>query len=233
MSFRGRRLALLSALLGVALVSGCGGGGGKSNGIDKLSASDALTKVKAATADVHSVHVKGQINQSSQSITLDVSVGEKAASGTINIGGGTMDLRLVDGVTYFRGDSKVFAAFGANGAQASLAAGRWIKATGSTGPAASFATFLDLKTLFSQLLTPQGTISTGGTATVNGHKALILIDSSSEGGKLYVATTGAALPLRIERSASNGGRIDFLDYNAGVSVSAPSGAVDLSQLTGG
>lgn len=214
------------------MLGGCGGGA-KSNGIDKLGADAALAKVKAAVADVSSVHVKGTINQSGQPLRLEVSVGSDAAQGTVDVGGGTMDLRLVDGVTYFRGDAKVFAAFGANAAQASVAAGRWIKDTGTGGPAASFAAFLDRKQLFDNLLTPQGTVSTGGSATVNGQKALILIDNSSQGGKLYVASTGAALPLRIARSGDNGGQIDFTDYNADVSVEAPSGAIDITQLGAG
>jgi hypothetical protein len=232
MSIRRYVVALLGPVVAVALVAGCGGGA-KSNGIDKLSATDALAKVKTAVADVHSVHVKGTINQSGQPLNLEVFVGSDAAKGTIGVGGGTMDLRLVKGVTYFRGDTKVFAAFGANAAQASLAAGRWIKDTGSSGPASSFATFLDRKQLFDDLLKPQGTITTGGTATVNGHKAVILVDSASQGGKLYVASTGAAVPLRITRTGSNGGQVDFTDYNADVSVAAPSGAVDISQLSGG
>jgi hypothetical protein len=223
---------LVVALLGATLLAGCGGGGDKTNGIDKLSAKDALAKVKTATSSVKSVHVKGTINQSGKPLTLDVSVGSAAAEGHIGVGGGTMDLRLVDGVTYFRGDSKVFAAFGANAAQASLAAGRWIKDTSSNGPAGSFAGFLDEKKLFDALLTPEGTISKGGTATINGKKAQVLIDSSSAGVKLYVAETGAALPLRIERTGSSGGRVDFLDYNADVQVDAPSGALDISQLGG-
>jgi hypothetical protein len=232
MSLRRGLLGLIAPVVLIALLAGCGGGD-KSNGIDKLSASAALTKVKAAVADVRSVHVKGTVNQSGQPLTIEVFVGSDVAQGTIGVGGGTMDLRLVDGVTYFRGDAKVFAAFGANAAQASIAAGRWIKDSGTSGPAASFSTFLNRKQLFDDLLTPQGTISTGGAATVNGHKALILIDNSSQGGKLYVATTGAALPLRIARTGSGGGQIDFTDYNADVSVAAPAGAVDLSQLSGG
>ena len=221
---------LLAALLGAALLTGCGGGA-KSNGIEKLSATAALAKVRAAVAGVRSVHVTGSIKQASGTLTLDLSVGSAGSTGSIGIGGGTMDLRLVDGVTYFRGDSKVFAAFGANAAQSSLAAGRWIKDSSSTGPAASFATFLDRKQLFSDLLTPQGSVSTGGTATVNGAKALILVDHSAQGGKLYIATTGAAVPVRIDNPS--GGRIDFTDYNADVHVAAPAGAVDVSQLNGG
>lgn len=225
-------ISLVVAMLGTLLLAGCGGGD-SGNGIDKLSAKDALAKVKTATADVRSVHVKGTINQSGKPLSLDISVGKSAAQGAIGVGGGTMDLRLVDGVTYFRGDTKVFAAFGANPAQAGLAAGRWIKDTSATGPAGSFASFLDLQKLFDALLTPQGTIKTGGSASVNGKKAEILIDSSAEGGKLYVAETGAALPLRIERAGDNGGRVDFVDYNAAVSVDAPADAVDITQLGGG
>lgn len=227
-----RCLVALFGLVGVVLLAGCGGGA-KSNGIDKLGADAALAKVKAAVADVHSVHVKGTINQSGQPLALEVVVGPDSAEGSITVAGGTMDLRLVDGITYFRGDAKVFAAFGANAAQASVAAGRWIKDTGTSGPAAGFAVFLNRKQLFDNALTPQGTVSTGGSATVNGQKALILIDNSSQGGKLYVASTGAALPLRIARTGDNGGRIDFTDYNADVNVVAPSGAIDISQLSGG
>lgn len=227
-----RTLVALAGLAGVVLLGGCGGGA-KSNGIDKLAADAALAKVKAAVADVRTVHVTGTINQSGQPLRLEVFVGTDSAQGSIDVGGGTMDLRLVDGVTYFRGDAKVFAAFGANAAQASLAAGRWIKDTGTSGPAASFAAFLNRKELFDNLLTPQGTISTGGSATVNGHKALVLVDNSPQGGKLYVASTGAALPLRIARTGDNGGQIDFTDYNADVSVEAPSGAIDITQLGAG
>lgn len=225
-------MVLLGPILGISLLAGCGGGA-KSNGIDKLSANDALAKVKTAVAQVHSVHVSGQFTQGGQTLTLDVSVGDSAAEGEIHVGGGQMDLRLVDGVTYFRADSKVLAAFGANAAQAGVAADKWIKDSGSSGPGASFGAFLDRKQLFDELLTPQGTISTGGTATVNGRKALILVDNSSSGGKLYVATTGSAVPLRIEKTGSSGGRVDFTDYGVTVNVQAPSGALDLSQLSGG
>jgi hypothetical protein len=231
-----RRLSvLLASLLGMALVAGCGGGsgGGGSNGIEKLSATAALDKVKAATAKVKTVHVVGTIAQSSQTLNIDLHLGTDAAEGTIVVGGGNMDLRLVDGVTYFRGDSKVFAAFGVNPAQAGLVADKWIKDTGGSGPASSFASLLDRKQLFDSVLSPQGTIKTSGTATVAGKKAFVLVDSSSDGGKLYVADTGPALPLRIEKNGTGEGRIDFTDYDADVNVTAPSGAVDISQLVGG
>lgn len=236
MRMRGSLRALIWPVVAVALVAGCGGGA-KSNGIDKLSATAALSKVKAAVANVKSVHIKGTVNQSGQALTLELFVGTDVAKGTIGLGGGTMQLRLVNGVTYFNGDASVFTALGANAAQSSQVAGRWIKDSSSTGPAAGFSVFLDRDKLFDSLLAPQGTVTKGGSATVNGQKAVILIagssSSSSGEGKLYVASTGDAVPLRVERDGSNGGRIDFTDYNADVQVDAPAGAVDLSQLNPG
>jgi hypothetical protein len=229
---RRTRAGLLTVGLAAVLLVGCGGSGG-TNGVEKLSANDALDKVRHATESVRSVHVTGQINQSGQTLGLDIRVGTGAASGTVNLAGGTMDLRLVHGVTYFRGDQKVFAAFGANPAEAALAAERWIKDTSSSGPAAGFSAFLDSHQLFQSLLTPQGKLNTGGTTTIAGHKAFVLVDESTDGGKLYVADTGAALPLRIERTGSNGGRVDFSDYNADINVDVPPDAVDISKLSGG
>ena len=233
-STRRPRTGLLpAALVAVlaALLAGCGGS--STNGVDKLSASDALTKVRTATESVRSVHVTGRINQSGQTLGINLTVGTSAAQGDIELGGGRMDLRFVDGVTYFRGDQKVFAAFGANPAEASLAAERWIKDTSSSGPAAGFSAFLNLQQLFKSLLTPQGTVRAGGDATVNDRKALVLVDTSREGGKLYVAETGRALPLRIERVGGNGGRVDFTDYDVDVNVEVPPDAVDLSKLSPG
>jgi hypothetical protein len=215
----------------VLLAAACGGGA-KSNGLDKLSATDALAKVKAAAAKVTSVHVVGNVSQGPQQLSLDIEIGSDAADGTIGLGGGSMELRLVNGVTYFRGDSKVFAAFGASATQAGLAAGKWIKDTGSGGPAATFGAFLDKGKLFDALLAPQGTVKSGGSASVNGTKALILIDTSTSGGELFVAETGPALPLRIEKTGTGGGRIDFTDYGKDVSVDVPAGAIDISQLCG-
>jgi hypothetical protein len=74
-------------------------------------------------------------------------------------------------------------------------------------------------------------VTKGSTATIHGTKALALVDSGSGGGTLYVAETGKPLPLRITQNASSGS-IDFTDYGAKVTTTAPSGAIDLSQAGG-
>jgi hypothetical protein len=227
---RPRRFATFLLVPVLVALAGCGGGA-KDNGITKLSAAQVLAKTKAATNGVSSVHAAGSFSQSGQTFALNIQIGQQKATGTIRAGGGTIDLRLTGGTLYFRGDAKAFSAFGANAAQSSVAAGKWIKSAASSAFAASFKNFTDEKTLFSALLQPNGPVKKGGTTSVDGKKALTLVDTGANGGTLYVSETGAALPLRIKR-AGGGGQIDFTDYNAGIKVSIPAGAVDVSQLGG-
>ena len=104
-----------------------------------------------------------------------------------------------------------------------------------------------------------GSISKSGTDTVDGKKAVVLVDKGNAPGttpaKLYVATTGDPLPLRAVQTGPQapGGTPDarcdepkddvnsttrFSDlrlsnYDAKVQIEAPPGAVDLTQLSGG
>jgi hypothetical protein len=220
----------LGALAMIMLLGGCGGGGASDNGIEKLSADNALAKVKADAAAVTSVHVKGEIDQSGKSLGLDVRLGKAMGTGTLTISGGQLEIRLLNGTAYVRGDQAALIASGAPASQASLAADKWLKGSATTGSLSSFSSFLDIKTLFNALLTPQGSLKTGSSTTVNGTKAFSLIDTSSSGGTLYIALTGKALPLRIMKTGSGGGQVDFTDYDAKVTVTAPAGAIDISQL---
>jgi len=224
----GRRAgALLVALL---LVAGCGGA--KANGVDKLSPQAAIAKVKHDLATVKTVHVRGHFVDTGKTYAIDLRLKHGAGSGTITIAGGRMDVVRLGDIAYFRGDVAALRAAGATTAQAGLVAGRWLKGSATTGDFAGFAALLDLDQLTSQLLTPSGTVAKGKPATIGGAKAIALVDKGEQGGTLYIALTGRALPLRVVNTGSSPGTIDFFDYDAGVSVSAPAGAIDLSKLGG-
>ena len=227
-----RLVKFLAALVVIVLLGGCGGGA-STNGIEKLSADKALAKVKADAATVKSVHVKGKIVKNGNTLGLDVHAGAGEGEGTLLVGGGTVEIRLVDGVAYLRGDEAALQSFGASAAEVSSTANKWLKSQASGGPFESFTLFLDRSKLFDSLLDPSGTIKSGSTTTLNGKKAYTLIDTSStDGGTLYVSATGKALPLRIAAAGTEGGTVDFLDYDAPVNVEAPAGAVDISQVGG-
>ena len=60
-------------------------------------------------------------------------------------------------------------------------------------------------------------------------QAIALLDAT-QGGVLYVATSGPPFPLQIVQRGSNAGSISFSEWNKPVSLSVPEKAVDLSQL---
>lgn len=228
-----------AALVTIALVGGCGGGSGggsETNGIEKLTADKALAKVKADAATVKSVHVKGEIVQDGNTLGLDVHAGDAEGEGTLTVGGGTVELKLLDGTAYLRGDETALKSFGASEDELAATAGKWLKSSASGGEFDSFSLFLDTSQLFTSFLDPNGTIQAGKLTTINGKQAFTLIDSATEaeggGGTLYVSATGKAVPLRIAKAGSEGGSVDFLDYDAAINVEAPEGAIDISQLGG-
>jgi len=53
---------------------------------------------------------------------------------------------------------------------------------------------------------------------------------TSRNGSLFVASTGEPYPIEIVKRGSETGHITFTDWHQPVSLSAPSGAIDLSQL---
>ncbi|HEU5035108.1 MAG TPA: hypothetical protein VFT62_10180 [Mycobacteriales bacterium] len=216
-------LVLLPA---VALVAACGSG---SNGIEKLSGAQALKKVQAATRSVQWVHVKGRLDQGAgHTVQIDLHLGDGKAVGTATVGNGTLDVRLLNGLVYFRGNAAAFSALGASSAETASVAGKWLKSDATTGPFAGLSAFRDLHSAFQALLRPSGKLEAGPVTTINGQKVATIIEVS-DGSKLYVADTGQPLPVRIERSGAQSGRIDFTDYGKAVSVQAPPNAIDLNQ----
>jgi hypothetical protein len=218
--------------LGVLLVAGCGGGGKKDNGLDKLSGSAALAKVKAAAATVKSVHVHGSFAQGGKSLGIDLHIKKDAGVGRLSLDGGTLDVVRIGSTSYFRGDATALQASGASAAQAALVAGKWIKGSSSSGAFQAFSSFLDLTQLMNNILDPSGSVTVGDTSTVNDVKTVALVDNGSSGGTLYIALQGKPLPVKIVNTGSSGGTATFDQYDQDVTVKAPSGAVDLSQLVG-
>lgn len=221
-----------AVVLGVLLIAGCGGGGAKDNGLDKLSGDAALAKVKAAAATVQSVHVHGSFAQAGKTFGIDLHIKKNAGEGRLTLDGGLLDVVRIGTTSYFRGDAKALQASGASAAQAALVAGKWIKGSSSSGAFQSFSSFLDLNQLMNNVLAPSGSVTVGKSSTVNGVKTVALVDHGSSGGTLYVALQGKPLPVKIVNTGASGGTATFDDYDKDVTIKAPSGAVDLSQLAG-
>lgn len=113
-----------------------------------------------------------------------------------------------------------------------------------------------LSTLSRCLAVGHGTLKRGGTATVGGRAAVVIVDAGDKPGttpgKLYVATDGPAFPLRILSTGTTrpggvadpvckgtsglhdaGTDVTFTAFDQSLHIAAPAKAISLSQLAGG
>jgi hypothetical protein len=231
-----RHRPLIAATAAVVLavgVSACGSSGSGSSADNGIAGKSPAAIVKAATAAVNgtkSVHISGSLMSSGMPITLDLSlVSGTGATGSMTEGGLSFQLIALKGFVYIKGSPGFWKHFG-GAAAAKLFQGKWLKASSSSSDFASLGELTDLHALFKQLLGSTGTLSTGKTSTVDGQK-VVAVNDTTKGGTLYVATTGKPYPVEIVKTGANGGHVTFDQYNASVTLAAPSGSISLSQLT--
>jgi hypothetical protein len=207
----------------------------------------------ASLAKVTSVHIKGAGSQEGENFTIDLSFANgKGATGSLGFGGGVIKVVAVKDAVYIQADAKAFSSFAGTDIPASALqaiAGKWLKVSSaeeasSSNPFAGFGTDFSNLTTFAQEFAPTGSLSLQpGTKTINGKSAVGLLDNGDtpeDQSVLYVEKDGDHLPLQIvpgpkaaASTASGGpatGNIDFTDYNKPVTVTVPSGAIDIAQL---
>jgi hypothetical protein len=226
-----RRLLVVTPLVLLAvLAAGCGGGS-SSNGVAAKSASQILADAKAAARKASSVHYHGSITESGTPLAVDIRIsGSAGGTGSMTIQGSKVEVIRVGDKAYLKG-SQAFYTQVAGAAAAALLKGKWLMGSATSGDLASLAALTDMTQLFDQALKPDGTISKGKETTIDGQKVIGL--TSSNGGTLYIATTGEPYPVEIEQGkGSSTGTIHFDEWNKKVEVKAPADAVDISKLKG-
>jgi hypothetical protein len=241
-----------SVLLAVCLVAagGCGGdstdsSAPKSNGIESKPASQALEQTGAALRRVKSFHVEATQGRST-TLRADVAVPKKLRL-DLEQSGTRSRMIYVDGALYIKGDRAFWERTGARSIAGRLA-GRWFKTPGSANKGLQdLIEQLAPGTLGRCLLKDHGTITRGPAATVDGQRAIVLLDKGDRPGtapgKLYVAATGDPLPLRTIATGPErrGGKKDplcdgdtptqrgdaalFSRYDERLDITAPPGAV--------
>lgn len=215
------------------------------NGVADLPAKEILQKSLDAASAASSVTVKGAITENGQKIALDMTLGKDASEGTISAQGVSIQLKFVSGKAYLKASGDDFAKLIGNGqseaagkAIAALIGDKWLAVptdAASSDEAGNLGAFSQLgqkDSLLEGILKPDGTVTVKGTDTING-TPVVLLDSSEGDGTLAIATMGEPYPVQIKGTGSSGdgsGQIDFTNWNAPVSVTAPTDVVDLSAL---
>ena len=230
------RLSLTAApLLGLALFAtafaGCGSSS-SGNGVAAKTPTEILAATKVAADAATSVHVSGSIVSSGAPITLDMDLlAGKGGRGQLSENGLSFELIQISGTVYLKGSSAFYRHIGGSAA-AQLLQGKWLKAPATSKDFASITSLTDLRQLVDTTLANHGTLTKGGTTSVNGQKVVGVTDTS-KGGTLYIAASGQPYPIEITKDGASGGKIVFDRWNESVSLAAPANAIDIAQLRSG
>jgi hypothetical protein len=209
-------------------VAACSGVGPPTNGVEKNSPEEIVTAAMKAVGSATSVHVAGNVTNGGSRLTLDVIlVNGEGGQGSMTQDGLSFRVVTVGNEVYINGSSAFWQRFAGNAA-APLLWGKWIKAPAG-GQLAALATLTDLQKLFDQLLSSHGRLAKGSIATVRGQRVIAVKDTTN-GGTLYVATTGKPYPIEVVKSGPDGGQIAFDRFNQPMTLTSPRNAIDISQL---
>jgi hypothetical protein len=222
-------ISAAAAIAAAGAIAACGSSSPSGNGVASKSANDILTSATNAIQGAKSVHVSGALNDSGQSIKLDLNIlSGKGAKGSMSQNGLSFQLIAAGKYVYINGSPNFWKKFG-GAAAATLFQGKWLKAPANSSNFASLSSLTNLQSLAKALLTGHGTLSKGSTSTVNGQKVIAVTDSSKS-SQLYVATTGKPYPIEIAKTGSAAQHVDFDHYNAAVALAPPAKSIDISQL---
>jgi hypothetical protein len=238
---------LAASSLAVLALTACGGSGSlpgasspsptpSDNGVAALSASQILSRARAALQAAPSVRVKGTVVSEGAPLAVDLRAGEKGGRATITQRNQTFEVLRIGTTVYIKADADFWRTQSGNAAVAELLKGKYLKGSTTDPKLASIAELTDMDKVVGNLLQPEGTVAKGQKKTVRGVEAIALVVSGQNGGTLYVATHGQPYPLQVvSGSTSEPGTIDFLDYGVPVRLTAPPAeqVVDTSKLGGG
>jgi hypothetical protein len=263
-----RALPLLVLPLALAACGGDDGGDGSSTTSTRAQATstgaapatttattppsgDAEARVRASAAALKalkSYHVSGtQTDDDGRAVIEgDVTAAGRAAL-TYRVGRSEVEFRVLGSTAYVRGNAAYWRA--AAGAQGATLAGRWIKGRAGDLGAVEVLDSLLPRTLARCLPVGNGTLRTGGTATVDGEPADVVIDAGDKPGttpsRVFLAGDGPPLPLRVLQTGRRrpGGTLDpkcqdeddtstasdlrLSDFDEEVEIATPKDAIEL------
>jgi len=213
-----------------AAVAVAAGASPPANGIGSKSPDAIVASAALAGETARSTHVHGGTSDG-QSLSLDLRVGKNRGAGRISANGLTFHVIRVGPNVYFNGDAKFWtSAAGPKFAPfAKLFAGKWMRSSATNGELAPLAGLTNLASLVGQILGDHGKLVNDGPTTFAGHPVIAIRDST-QGGTLYVATTGPPYPLGLLKAGRAGGTIYFDSWNAPLSISEPANAIDTSSF---
>jgi hypothetical protein len=190
-----------------------------------------VTAAIAATNAATSVTVNGSGSSSGKSVKIALTVGQKAAFGSLTYSGQTTTLRRLGSAIYAKGTKGFLEQQGLSTSQATVEANKWFRIpTSDATDYHDLDQFLTVTGLLSGLVPSATGATVSGTkkATLHGQAVEVVSGTfSGQKGQIYIASHGKPFLLKVVQAegASGGGTINLSNYDKSVQTSAPKGAV--------
>lgn len=207
------------AVLIALTASACGGAttatSTPTNGLENKSPAEVLQQAAAALTGAKSVHVMG----TSPEGRVDLRIQEGSTTGTVIMAGAPVKITIIGGDAYIKTNQAGLKALNAPPSLQRHAAGRWLKV-----PASDFTGFA-LTDLADNLTEYRNPLEPEVQQTTLDSRKVVLISWQND-GKLWVANTGPAYPLRAEwKKGQQTGVLNYTEYGAPLHITAPSNAL--------
>jgi hypothetical protein len=232
---------LLAAATAISATA-CASTSSSTSALASMSPDQIVQKSVADLKAASSVRIAGKVVSSGQNISIDVTdVAARGCQGTVGLAAagtsssgamaGTATIVQVGSTVYMKLDQGFFTSAGLPASEYSTVSGKYIKLT-PTSDLASFAQLCDPATLAGAFAKQDTGFVAAGKATINGQTALAFKQPKNpSNGTVYVSDTATPQIVRIA-GPSGQGSIDFTDYNATATITAPpaSAIIDGSQF---
>jgi hypothetical protein len=225
--FRRERTALVLAILALgAVLAACGS---SDNGVASKSATAILAAAKTAAQSASAVHVSANVSAGRAKLAMSASLAKTQGHTQLKALGSALEVIHTGETIYIKGNRAFNARLG-NRLGVKIPSGTWLKGP-ANGTMARFAPLASIVRELGTILTPHSPLTKGARTKIDGQPAIELKETTkSNTATLYIATTGPPYPILLRRSGRETGQTTFTDWNDPVRISAPAGAVELSQL---
>jgi hypothetical protein len=190
-----------------------------------LTADELVNKSMTTLQSATSLRLKGYVKEKSGSITVDMQlVRGQGCVGAMSIARkGSFKMTLIGKKLWIEPSASFWKSAGLPSSARSEFEGKYVSTTLGSKAFGSFGDFCDLTKFVQGFGKAAGTASgmeRGATITVDG-QSVVTVTDPSDGSRAYVTDSAEPQLVRLDMAGSDGGQLDFLDYNQLATITPP------------
>jgi hypothetical protein len=194
-----------------------------------LTGDQLVNKSMTVLGSATSLRLKGAVKDTSGNISFDMElVRGKGCTGTMGIAKqGSFKMIMIDRKLWIKPDAAFWKSAGLPSYARSEIEGKYLATTSDSKAFGSFGDFCDLAKMEKGFGSATGSGLQRGAATTVDGRSVVTVTDPSDGSRAYITDGTEPQLVRLDMTGSDGGQLEFLDYNKAASVAPPSKAATI------